>query len=79
MFKLAQRFAGCVLDDGRKMVGLVTVHGTDNGEFINHAADVGEPIGNRNARFAVVLEGAQDWNYWALHRRIVVAKPDGVH
>ena len=78
MIKLASAMAGAGFDDGGKVIALVAPHGADDGDVVDHAADVGEPVGNRNAGLAMALEGAQAGNHRALHLGEVVAEADGV-
>ena len=49
MIELPAAMAGAGFDHGREMVAFVAPHRSDDGDLVDHAADVREPIGNRNA------------------------------
>ena len=66
------------LDDRRKMIALVAPHRAHDGDLVDHAADVREPVRNRNARLAVPRERALAGDDRPLHLRQVVAESDGV-
>ncbi len=59
MIECAAAMAGLGFDHGRKMIAFVAPHRAHDRDVVDHAADVGKPIGDRNARLAVVREGAQ--------------------
>src|SRR5438128_69199 len=72
MVELASAMPGCGLDDGGEVVAFVAPHRAHDGELVDHAADVRKPVGDRDARFAVLLEGAQDGDHGPLHLRDVI-------
>ncbi len=78
MIELPSAMAGGGFDDGGKMIALVAPHRADDGDVVDHAADVRKPIGDRDAGFAVAREGAQAGNHRALHLGEVVAEADGI-
>src|SRR6185295_11152653 len=78
MIKLPSAMAGAGFDDSGKMIALVTPHGANNSDVVDHTADVRKPIGNGYAGFAVTRKGAQAGNDRALHFSEVVAEADGV-
>ena len=52
MIERAAAMPGGRLDDGRKVIALVIPHGTHDGDLVDHAADVRQNVGDRNARFS---------------------------
>ena len=78
MVERAAAMAGLGFDDGGKVIAFVAPHRADDGDVVDHAADVREPVGDRHAGLAVMLEGAQAGNDRTLHLRDVVAEADGV-
>ena len=69
---------GLRFNHGREVVALLAPEGADDGDIVDHAADMGEPVGDGDAGFAVVLEGAEAGNHRALHLGDVVAKANGI-
>ena len=61
-----------------KWFALVAPHRPDDGDLIDHAADVREPVGHRNAGLAVTRERPQAGNDGPAHLGQVVAEADGV-
>ena len=62
-----------------KMISFVTPHRAHYGNIINHAAHIGKPIRNGNARFAVAGEGAQARDDRPSHFRQVVTEANRVN
>jgi hypothetical protein len=69
MIELTPTMASTRFDDGGKMIALVAPHRAHDRDIVDHAADVWEPIGNRNAGLAVASKGAQARYHWPPHRR----------
>src|SRR5687768_14937841 len=53
VIKLTAAMAGGSFDDGGKMIALVAPHGADDGDIVDHTANVREPIGDGNAGLAI--------------------------
>ena len=78
MIELPAPVPGAGLDHRREVVALVAPHRPDHGDLIDHAADVGEPVGDRDARLPVPRERPQAGDHRPPHLRQVVAEPDRV-
>ncbi len=75
----ATAVAGLGFDDGGKVIAFVAPHGADDCNVVDDAADVGEPVRDRDAGLTVILKGAQAGDDGALHLRNIVAEADGIN
>ena len=69
MIELPAAMPGAGLDHRREMVRLVAPHRADHGDLVDHAADVREPVGDRDAGLAVPGERAQAGDHRPLASR----------
>jgi hypothetical protein len=78
VIELPAAMAGARLDDGRKMVPFMAPHRSHDGDIVDHAAHVWEPIGNGNSGFAIASERPLTGDYRPFHLRLIIAETDRI-
>ncbi len=78
MIELAAAVAGAGLNHCGKVVAFVAPHRPDDGELIDDAAYVREPVGNRDPDCPYLVKVRQTGNDGPPHRGNVIAEADGI-